>query len=65
MRAVEHTIHRGLCMHHAVWVNHTENRCQRPRATSSVVCSDLLRRTSENAVKAKFNFAECPFHALG
>jgi len=27
MRAVEHTIHRGLCTHHAAWVNHTENRC--------------------------------------
>src|SRR5215208_2676737 len=27
MRAVEHTIYRGLCTHHAAWVNHTENRC--------------------------------------
>src|SRR5215216_7498445 len=28
MRAVEHTINRGSCTHHAAWVNHTENRCQ-------------------------------------
>jgi hypothetical protein len=27
MRAVEHTIHRGLCTHHDAWVNHSENRC--------------------------------------
>src|SRR5215211_536740 len=27
MRAVEHTIRRGFCTHHAAWVNHTENRC--------------------------------------
>src|SRR5215212_2242457 len=27
MRAVEHTLRRGLCTHHAAWVNHTENRC--------------------------------------
>jgi hypothetical protein len=25
----------------------------------------LVRRTSKNAVWAKFNFAEYPFHALG
>jgi hypothetical protein len=29
MRAVEHTIRRGFCTHHAAWVNHTENRCMR------------------------------------
>src|SRR5215217_1615016 len=29
MRAVEHTIRRGLCTHHAAWANHTENRCLR------------------------------------
>src|SRR5215204_3367750 len=28
MRAVEHTINRGSCTHHAAWVNHTENRCK-------------------------------------
>ncbi len=27
MRAVEHTIRRGLCTQHDAWVNHTENRC--------------------------------------
>src|SRR5215204_7133303 len=27
MRAVEHTINRGSCTHHAAWVNHTEDRC--------------------------------------
>jgi hypothetical protein len=26
MRAVEHTIRRGLCTHHAARVNYTENR---------------------------------------
>jgi hypothetical protein len=30
-RAAGHTIRRGLCTHHAAWVNHTENRCQRSR----------------------------------
>jgi hypothetical protein len=30
LRAVEHTIRRGLCTHHAAWVNHTENRCRAP-----------------------------------
>src|SRR5215210_1874993 len=29
MRAVEHTIRRGLCTQHDAWVNHTENRCQK------------------------------------
>src|SRR5215212_4623196 len=28
MRAVEHTIRRGLCTHHAAWINYTENRCR-------------------------------------
>src|SRR5829696_7549755 len=32
MRAVEHTINRGSCTHHAAWVNHTENRCIHQRS---------------------------------
>src|SRR5215212_125692 len=28
MRAVEHTNRRGLCTHHAAWVNRTDYRCR-------------------------------------
>src|SRR5215211_5898712 len=42
MRAVEHTIRRGFCTHHAAWVNHTENRCSRRllhrRSTRRCLC---------------------------
>src|SRR5215204_3535768 len=44
MRAVEHTINRGSCTHHAAWVNHTENRCQsvfQTRSPSAVIVSYL------------------------
>src|SRR5215211_3183094 len=59
MRAVEHTIRRGLCTQHDAWVNHTENRCrsgtigyprngstERPRRSRPLRRRELLRTPS-------------------
>jgi len=48
MRAVEHTIHRGLCTHHAAWVNHTENRCESADPVPGRDVHDRSSRAFEN-----------------
>ena len=44
MRAVEHTIRRGFCTHHAAWVNHTENRCKEDRCRGKETLIEAIGR---------------------
>src|SRR5215211_989223 len=45
MRAVEHTIRRGLCTQPDAWVNYTENRCREAQLAASTA-ADIANTTN-------------------
>src|SRR5215210_465016 len=51
MRAVEHTIRRGLCTQHDAWVNHTENRCERTRGMKNCALATKHQQLQHSAVE--------------
>jgi hypothetical protein len=58
MRAVEHTIRRGLCTHHAAWVNYAENRCSwlKLQDDLATLSSNSIHRVVEGATHTSLEY---------
>src|SRR5829696_9300821 len=61
MRAVEHTINRGSCTHHAAWVNHTENRCK----SNQWIAEATVTKSTESASMSESSASETRYSILG